>query len=218
MRLSPTGLAIVKAFESCLEPVKGRPGYFKQYIDPVGVPTIGWGHTNHHEPKFTSATIWSQQQCDDALAGDMALFEAHVAKFAKVALSQNEFDALVSWAYNTGGPETATLWRKLNAGDRASIPKELAKWNRGGGKVLNGLVRRRKAEGQLFAGDVAGALQTAGAKMPADPTRPKITSPPVTPGPEPGIAPPSTGEIPAIKPPSAWAAFFMAVLGLFRRK
>ncbi len=209
MRLSPTGLAIVKAFESCLEPVKGRPGFFKPYVDPVGVLTIGWGHTNHHEPKFTSATVWSQQQCDDALAGDMTLFEAHVAKFAKVALSQNEFDALVSWAYNTGGPETATLWRKLNAGDRASIPKELAKWNRGGGKVLNGLVRRRKAEGQLFAGDVAGALQTAGAKVPI--VQPDSPAPAAGP-PDPIPAQPAPSQ-----PPSAWAAFLMAVLGLFKR-
>jgi lysozyme len=207
MRISPTGLAIVKAFESCLEPVKGRPGYFKPYVDPVGVLTIGWGHTNHHDPKFTASTVWSQQQCDDALAGDMAVFEAHVAKFAKVALSQNEFDALVSWAYNTGGPETATLWRKLNAGDRASIPKELAKWNRGGGKVLNGLVRRRQAEGQLFAGDVAGALKTAGAKVPAIvPDSPAANS-----------GPPST--IPATPvQPSAWAAFFTAIAKLFGRK
>jgi lysozyme len=207
MRLSPTGLAIVKAFESCLEPVKGRQGYFKPYVDPVGVWTLGWGHTNHHEPKFTSATVWSQQQCDDALAGDMALFEAHVAKFAKVALSQNEFDALVSWAYNTGGPETATLWRKLNAGDRASIPKELAKWNRGGGKVLNGLVRRRKAEGQLFAGDVAGALQTAGAKVP-----------PVTPdSPAPAADPPDPIPAQTNPPPSAWGGFFNTLINLFKR-
>lgn len=197
MRVSPTGLALVKAFESCLEPVKGKAGYFKQYIDPVGVPTIGWGHTNHHEPKFTSATVWSQQQCDDALAGDMATFETQVSRLAKVALSQNEFDALVSWAFNTGGPASATLWRKLNAGDRASIPAELAKWNLGDGKVLNGLVRRRKAEGQLFAGDVAAALKTAGAKMP----------------PSPSVA---TAES-AMPTPSVWAAFFAAIAKIFRR-
>ena len=208
MRISPTGLAIVKAFEGCLEPVKGRSGYFKPYVDPVGVLTIGYGHTNHHEPKFTTATVWSQQQCDAALADDMATFEAHVSKYAEIALNQNEFDALVSWAYNTGGPVTATLWRKLNSGDRASIPKELAKWNRGGGKVLNGLVRRRTAEAQLFAGDVTAALKTAGAKVP---TAPK-DSPAATAG------PPSTVPAQTDQPPSAWAAFFMAVLGLFRRK
>jgi lysozyme len=207
MRMSQNGLAIVKAFEGCLEPVKGRPGYFKTYIDPVGVPTIGYGHTNHHEPRFTSATVWSQQQCDDALAGDMAVFEAHVSKLAKVPLEQHEFDALVSWAYNTGGPETATLWRKLNAGDKASVPKELAKWNRGGGRVLNGLVRRRKAEGQLFAGDVAGALQTAGARVP-----PVVADSPAATADPPGTVPAQTNP-----PPSAWGGFFNALINLFRR-
>lgn len=203
LHISPTGLAIVKAFESCLKPVDGLNGYFKPYIDPVGVLTIGWGHTNDHEPKFTASSVWSQKQCDDALAGVMLVFEKHVSNLAKVSLTQNEFDALVSWSYNTGGPATATLWKKLNAGDKGSIPAELAKWNRGGGNVLNGLVRRRKAEGELFAGNVEAALKTAQVKAasvrpPADP------SPPIA-GPDPVIEP---------KPPR-WAAFFLAIAKLF---
>jgi lysozyme len=204
MRISPTGLAIVKAFESCLAPIPGRPGFFKPYIDPVGVPTIGWGHTNHHEPKFTSSSVWSQQQCDDALAGVMATFEAHVSKLAKVALTQYEFDALVSWSYNTGGPETATLWRKLNAGDKGAVPSELAKWNRGGGKVLNGLTRRRKSEGELFAGNVAAALKTAGARAPAAELRPA----------EPPPDPPKPIQTAQPQPPT-WGGFFMS---WFKRK
>jgi lysozyme len=201
MRISPTGLAIVKAFESCLAPVPGRPGFFKPYIDPVGELTIGWGHTNHHEPKFTSSSVWSQQQCDDALAGVMATFEDHVSRLAKVALTQYEFDALVSWSYNTGGPETATLWRKLNAGDKASVPSELAKWNRGGGRVLNGLTRRRKSEGELFAGNVAAALNTAGAKAPVKPP-PPISAPPQ----------------PTPKEPPTWGGFFMSIASRLKRK
>lgn len=204
--ISPTGLAIVKAFESCLSPVPGRPGYFKPYVDPVGVLTIGWGHTNHHEPKFNSSSIWSQYQCDAALAGVMATFEDHVERHAKVSLTQYEFDALVSWSYNTGGPSTATLWRKLNAGDKKSVPSELAKWNRGGGKVLNGLTRRRKSEGELFAGNVAAALKTAGVK----PTVFARTEPP----PDPIQAP----SKPAPVQPSSWAAFFMAIANAFRKK
>lgn len=207
-RISPTGLAIVKAFESCLSPVPGRPGFFKPYVDPVGVLTIGWGHTNHHEPKFTSASVWSQKQCDDALAGVMATFEAHVSKLAKVSLTQYEFDALVSWSYNTGGPSTATLWRKLNAGDKASVPSELAKWNRGGGKVLNGLTRRRKSEGELFAGKIADALKTAGAKAPAAISRPQVVAPTVKPPPDPV----RTTAQPTPQP-STWAAFLLKLFG-----
>ena len=208
MRISPTGLAIVKAFESCLAPIPGRPGFFKPYVDPVGVLTIGWGHTNHHEPKFTSASVWSQQQCDEALAGVMATFEAHVSKLAKVALTQYEFDALVSWSYNTGGPETATLWRKLNAGNKASVPSELAKWNRGGGRVLNGLTRRRKSEGELFAGNVAAALKTAGAKAPVAQSRPQVAAPP-PPDPRPAQTAP--------KQPSTWGGFFVSLANAFKR-
>ena len=196
-RISQNGLAIVKAFEGCLAPVAGKPGCFKPYVDPVGVLTIGYGHTNHHEPKFTTATVWSQAECDAALAGDMATFEAHVSGLAKVDLTQNEFDALVSWAYNTGGPASATLWKRLNAGDKASVPAELAKWDKGGGKVLAGLTRRRKAEGELFAGNVEAAFKTAGIKASATP---------VPPSPE--VSPESS------QPPSIWAALFSLIAKL----
>jgi lysozyme len=160
MKIGPNGIAIVKAFEGCHKAVRGRPGYFTTYYDPH-VLTIGWGHTNHHPPKFKAGDVWSQAACDAVLAGDMVIFEKHVAKHAKVPLKQHEYDALVSWSYNTGGPSHATLWKKLNAGDKAAIPGELAKWNKDNGKVVNGLVRRRKSEGQLFAGDIKGALKTA---------------------------------------------------------
>jgi lysozyme len=175
MKMSPIGLELVKAFEGCFKPVPGRPGYFKAYVDPVGVLTIGWGHTNHHPPKFNANTVWSQQQCDDAKASDMAVFERHVSEHARVKLEQHEFDALTSWAFNTGGPASAGLWRELNAGRRQNVPAELAKWNKGtvnGRKVaLAGLTRRRKAEGLLFAGRIDEALKVAGAKRP--PTRPE---------------------------------------------
>lgn len=161
MRTSQNGFALVKAFESCMAAVRTRPGFFKPYKDAVGVLTIGWGHTNHHLPRFDGNTIWSQQQCDDALARDMQVFERWVRDHAMVALMQHEFDALASWSFNTGGPASATLWKKLNAGNKTAVPAELAKWNRGGGKVLAGLTRRRKAEGLMFAGNVSEALKVA---------------------------------------------------------
>lgn len=168
MKMGPDGLAIVKAFESCMKAVKGQPGHFAAYVDPVGVLTIGWGHTNDHLPKFTSGTVWTQGQCDQALAGDMATFEAHVNKLAKVPLEQHEFDALVSWAFNTGGPSTASIWSALNSGKKSQIPGKLAEWNKGtvNGKkvVLNGLTRRRSAEGLLFQGRIAEAYAVAQTK------------------------------------------------------
>lgn len=161
LRMSQAGLDLVKAFENCMAAIKSRPGYFRSYLDPVGVRTIGYGHTNHHLPRFDGNSIWSQAECDAALAGDMVTFERWVQERAKVPLAQHEFDALVSWSFNTGGPASATLWRKLNAGNKAAVPAELAKWNRAGGKVLAGLVRRRKAEGLMFAGMVGEALKVA---------------------------------------------------------
>lgn len=161
LRMSEPGLDLVKAFESCMAAVKSRPGFFKPYLDSAGVLTIGWGHTNHHLPRFDGKSIWSQEECDAALAGDMGTFERWVSSHAKVPLKQHEFDALVSWSFNTGGPATATLWKKLNAGNKAAVPAELAKWNRAGGKVLRGLVRRREAEGLMFKGQIEAALKLA---------------------------------------------------------
>jgi lysozyme len=153
MKMGPDGLAIVKAFESCLAPVKSKPGFFTAYYDPVHVLTIGWGHTNDHLPKFDAATVWSQAQCDAALAGD-----------TKVPLAQHEFDALVSWSFNTGGPSHASVWKAINSGNKAAVPAALALWNKAGGAVLNGLTRRRKAEGLLFQGKIKEAYAVAQAK------------------------------------------------------
>src|SRR5262245_20291458 len=118
LKVSQDGLELIKAFESCLKPVPGRPGYFKTYLDPVKVRTIGWGHTNHHPPRIDMSTVWSQQECDEALARDLGIFEAQVNRLATVPLKQYEFDALVSWAYNTGGPRDSWVWRYVNSKKR----------------------------------------------------------------------------------------------------
>jgi lysozyme len=161
LRMGPAGLELVRAFESCMKAMSDRKGNFTTYTDSAGVLTIGWGHTNHHLPRFASGAIWSRAECDAALACDMMTFERHVHDLCHVPLAQHEFDALVSWAFNTGGPARATLWKKLNAGQKRAVPGELAKWNRAGGRVLAGLTRRRKAEGLMFAGDVKDALALA---------------------------------------------------------
>lgn len=205
MKTSDNGIAIVQAFEGCLKPVPGRPGFFKPYICPAGVLTIGWGHTNHHEPKFDAHTIWSQKQCDDALRADLRGFERHVEQLTKVPLAQHEFDALVSWAYNTGGPSKASLWAALNAGRKDRIPDKLAEWNKAGGKVLAGLTRRRKSEGELFAGNIAQALATAGAKRP--PTKPTLV-------PKAVIPPPPDIEPVEPKKSGGWLA---SILRLFKK-
>ncbi|MBN9603536.1 MAG: lysozyme [Afipia felis] len=93
--MSESGLELVKAFESCMARVKGRPGCFRSYRDSAGVLTIGWGHTNHHLPRFDGKAIWTQDECDTALAWDMETFERHVRQLCNVKLEQHEFDARV---------------------------------------------------------------------------------------------------------------------------
>jgi lysozyme len=150
VRISAKGLKLVKEFEGCLKPVGG--GRFKPYICPAGVLTIGWGHTNAHGRKFDASDVWTQTECDEALLRDMAGFEKAVQRLVKVSVNQNQFDALVSFAYNCGDGALAksTLLRKLNAGDYAGAAAQFAAWNKGGGRVLPGLTRRRAAEAALF--------------------------------------------------------------------
>lgn len=163
--ISSIGLAIVKAFESCLKPVAGKKGFFTTYICPAGVLTIAWGHTNDHGRRFKAGEQWSQSECDKALADDMDTFEKSVAQIlgdAASRLNQNQQDALVSFSYNIGPLTRSSIPAKIEAGQLDQVPVVMARWNKGGGKVLAGLTRRRQAEGQLFAGDVNGALKTAG--------------------------------------------------------
>ena len=152
MHISAAGLDLVKHFESCLK--KQPDGRFKAYVDPVGVLTIGWGHTLHHGKRFDKSTCWTQQECDAELASDMALFEKQVGELVTMPLKQYQFDALVSFTYNVGAGnlKKSTLLRKLNVGDYAGAAHEFSKWNKGGGKVLRGLTRRRAAEASLFKG------------------------------------------------------------------
>jgi lysozyme len=154
LHLSPQGAALIKAFESCLQLVTGAPGYFKAYVCPAGVLTIGWGHTNNHGRRFDANMFWTQSDCDAAFAVDMQHFENAVRRLTTVALNQQQFDALVSFAYNCGegNLSKSTLLRKVNAGDFAGAALEFPRWNRGGGRVLAGLVRRRASEALLFQG------------------------------------------------------------------
>lgn len=155
-RIGAAGLSLVKQFEGF------GP---KWYPDPAHgwkVPTIGYGHTDAAgEPKYaaTKSIVLTEATATDILRRDMQKYADAVSKAVKVPLTDNQFDALVSWCYNVGPGAVAgsTLVRKLNAGDYAAVPSELAKWNKAGGKPLNGLTRRRAAEAVLFTRKAAQA-------------------------------------------------------------
>lgn len=138
-RISVYGLALIKQFEGCR---------LTAYKDPVGVLTIGYGHTG---PDVTPGMTITQDQADELLRKDVARFEKAVAGMAKVA-TESQFDALVSFAYNLGEEalRRSTLLRKHNEGDYAGAQTEFARWVNAGGKKLNGLVRRRAEEAALY--------------------------------------------------------------------
>jgi GH24 family phage-related lysozyme (muramidase) len=156
--IGPAGIALIKRFEGCAR--LRRDGLVEAYPDPGtgGDPwTIGWGATGRGlEPgeRIGPGTVWTQEQCDRRFADDLASFAADVARaIGEAPTSQAQFDALVSFHYNTGAIHRATLTRKHKAGDFAGAAREFARWNKAGGRVLKGLVTRRRAEAELYLSD-----------------------------------------------------------------
>ena len=142
MKLSSNGLQLIKHFEGCK---------LKAYKCSAGVLTIGWGSTGNH---VYEGKIITQQEADNLLIDDLERFERQVDSL-DLPLKQHQFDALVSFAFNLGFGSLlkSTLLKKLKAGDIEQAAKEFLKWNRAGGVVLQGLVRRREAESKLFKGE-----------------------------------------------------------------
>lgn len=144
-----TGVSLIREFEGL---ARLRPdGLVEAYPDPGtgGAPwTIGWGATG---PDIGPNTVWTREQCDARLAADVARHADEVsAAIGEAPTSQAQFDALVSFHYNTGAIARATLTRKHIAGDFPGAAAEFARWNRSSGHVLAGLTRRRAAEAALY--------------------------------------------------------------------
>ena len=150
-KLTDAGANLIQHFEGCLQPHNGK---FKSYVCPAGVRTIGWGSTGHPHGKhhIDSTTQWTREECHQAFLADMGAFERDVRKLVTVPLSANQFDALVSFAYNcgSGALKGSTLLKCVNRGDHAAAAKEFHKWNKANGKVLAGLTRRRASESLLY--------------------------------------------------------------------
>ena len=143
------GLALIKRFEGCAR--RRSDGLYEAYPDPGtgGAPwTIGWGATGKG---IGPHSVWTQGECDARLERDVARHAAEVAAAVGDArTTQNQFDALVSFHFNTGAVGRATLTRKHRAGDYEGAVREFARWNRAAGRVLAGLTRRRAAEAALY--------------------------------------------------------------------
>ena len=139
MKCSQEGLELIKKFEGCK---------LKSYKCSAGVWTIGYGHTEG----IKEGDMVSPQEADKLLRADVFKFEEYVADNVMVELTQNQFDALVAWTFNlgVGNLRNSTMLKKLNNADYTSVPFEMKRWNKAGGKTLDGLVRRRQAESLLF--------------------------------------------------------------------
>jgi len=142
VKISANGLALIKHFEGCK---------IKAYKCPAGIWTIGYGSTGSH---VTEGKFITQQEAENLLLDDLHRFEIGVDGLG-LSLSQCKFDALVSFAFNLGlnSLKNSTLLKKIRAGKPDSeVALEFLKWNKAGGQVLQGLVKRRKAESELFLG------------------------------------------------------------------
>ena len=141
--VSEAGVRLVQEFEGCR---------LDAYRCPAGIPTIGYGATG---PDIRMGMVWTQEQADARLVEDLARFAAGVERLVQVDLTDNQFAALVSFAYNVGlgALRDSTLLRKLNAGDYLGAADQLPRWARAGGRIMPGLTRRRAAERDLFLSD-----------------------------------------------------------------
>ena len=141
MKISAEGLALIKKFEGC---------ELEAYKCSAGVWTIGYGHTKGVEEGMTI----TKDQAEEMLLEELVEYEKAVEEAVHNQLDQCMFDALVSWTYNLGPTNlnSSTMLKVLNAGQYDEVPAQMKRWNKAGGKVLEGLVRRREAEALLFEG------------------------------------------------------------------
>lgn len=150
-----TAKDLCKRFEGCK---------LKAYPDPIGIPTVGYGHTGK---EVYYGQIITPDEAEEYLDSDLAIAEQIVDSAVDAPLTENQFQALVSFVFNVGkgrigeksgkdgfvylkSGKPSTMLRELNAGHYLAASKEFLKWTHAGGQELPGLVTRRQAEKDLF--------------------------------------------------------------------
>jgi lysozyme len=210
VKTSDNGRAFIEAFE-------GK--FLHTYDDGTGVLTIGYGHTSAAgPPKVYGGQVITASECDAILAADLAAVERNVERLITVPITQAQFDALVSFDFNTGALGKSSITAKINTNNSQVAMSTLLQYDHAGGRQMDGLTRRRQAERLMFSGQVAQAMRLAGAHaatsdkpMPQTVDRaPTVILP----------LPPKPIDVPPIKPKpvSGWAALLAFILSFFKRK
>ena len=145
-KIASKGLELIKSFEG----LKLKP-----YLCSANVPTIGYGNTFYENKKKVTLKdpAITEQRAAELLAWSLKGFEQYVDSYCIDTITQNQFDALVSFCYNLGPAnlKSSTLLKKVNANPNdPTIRAEFLKWNKAGGRALAGLTRRRTAEADLY--------------------------------------------------------------------
>lgn len=150
MICNAAGVSLIKRFESCR---------LQAYLDAVGIPTIGWGHTG---PEVHLGLVWTQQQADDTFLSDLLnraemplnsmLAGCFLNPNAPLSLSVNQYSALCSLIYNIGAGafRSSTLLQDIHSDNLSDVPAQFLRWDKANGTVLNGLLLRRQAEADLW--------------------------------------------------------------------
>ena len=145
MIYSKTGLELTEQFESCK---------LTAYQDVKGIWTIGWGHVGK---EVCEGLVWTQDTADYWLTQDTLHAQDVINALVKVPLTQEQFDAIVDFAFNCGCAAFAgsTMLKLINSGMLAAAAEEFEKWDHASGVVVAGLLRRRLAEEKEFNDSVA---------------------------------------------------------------
>ena len=141
MKISQEGLSLIKKFEGC---------ELEAYRCAANVLTIGYGSIKGVKEGDTI----TQEEADSLLLHEMDEYEGYINDMVNADLKQNQFDAMVSWVFNLGPSnlQASTLLKVLNSKDYEGVPSQIKRWNKAGGQVKQGLIRRREAEALLFEG------------------------------------------------------------------
>lgn len=150
-QLGAVGEALIKQWEGCAK--RCGDGRFAAYPDPGsadGKPwTIGWGSTG---ADIVEGLVWTQSQCDARFARDIVRYVDAVQRtIGRAATTRNQFDALVSFHYNTGAIASARLTRLHCQARYGEAAQEFGKWINNNGRPMQGLIRRRVEEARLYA-------------------------------------------------------------------